>query len=175
MGDVLQFPRVQKDESNMPSTSQNAHGEVHEATIVDVTQKILEQQSEDRRKVQRVVLNEFISAHVHIPGRGLLRVVLKDIHDGGLAFDLSEREGNFNRGETLEMRFYMNHETYFKFSAKVAHFHHNSEEGYYRHGCQFSEEGINDVALRHFILFLQNIAASLKTDRGDRTISQIYS
>lgn len=146
-----------------------------EGQILDVTQKIQEQQSEDKRKIKRVVLNEFISAHVHIPGRGLLRVILKDIHEGGLAFDLYEREGNFERGETLEMRFYMNHETYFKFNVKVAHHHHIVDEGFYRHGCQFGEEGLNDVALRHFVQFLQNIAASLRTDRGDRTVSQIYS
>jgi len=171
MGDVLQFPKAQRAISTEISTGANAE----DAQVVDVTQKILEQQSEDRRKVKRVVLNEFISAHAHIPGRGLLRVILRDIHEGGLAFDLYEKEGNFDRGESLEMRFYMNHETYFKFIVKVAHFHHNQEEGYYRHGCQFVDESLNDVALQHFILFLQNIAASLKTDRGDRTISQIYS
>lgn len=171
MGDVLQFPQLNKQENENTVKNDNRA----DATVVDVTQKILEQQSEDRRKVQRVVLNEFISAHVHVPGRGLLRVILKDIHEGGLAFDLGEREGAFNRGETLEMRFYMNHETYFKFTTKVAHFTHNTEDGVYRHGCQFVGEGINDVALQHFISFLQNIAASLKTDRGDRTISQIYS
>lgn len=171
MGDVLQFPRGQRPETAKSRIEENPGA----GQILDVTQKIHEQQSEDKRKVKRVVLNEFISAHVYLPGRGLLRVILKDIHEGGLAFDIYEREGTFERGEVLEMRFYMNHETYFKFNVKVAHYNHMADEGCNRHGCQFLEEGLNDVALKHFVAFLQNIAASLRTDRGDRTVSQIYS
>jgi len=146
-----------------------------QAQVLDVTERIQANQSDERRQVKRVVLNEFISAHVFVPGRGLLRVVLKDIHDKGLAFEVDEREGSFERGETLEVRFYMNHETYFRFNVQVAHFVFQTDEGVYRHGCQFVKDTINDVALHHFIGFLQNIAASLKTDRGDRTVSNIYS
>ena len=146
-----------------------------DAQVLDVTERIAATQEEERRKVGRVVLNEFISAHVYIGGRGLLRISLKDIHDKGLAFEVDEREGNFDRGEVLEVRFYMNHETYFKFNVQVAHSTPNANEGVHRHGCQFVKGTINDVALHHFIGFLQSISASLKTDRGDRTISNIYS
>lgn len=146
-----------------------------EAQVLDMTDRIVAGQSQERREVKRVVLNEFISAHVYVPGRGLMRVVLKDIHDKGLAFEIDLREGQFAKNEMLEMRFYMNHETYFKFQVQVMHATTNGDEATHRHGCQFIKDTINDVALHHFIGFLQNIAASLKTDRGDRVVSNIYS
>ncbi len=170
MSNVLQFPS-RPYSSTEPTVSKSAV----EGTVLDVTERIAAAQSDDRRQVKRVVLNEFISAHVFVPGRGLLRVILKDIHDDGLAFEVDNREGIFDRGETLEMRFYMNHETYFRFNVQVAHFVAVEDEGISRHGCRFVKDTINDVALHHFIGFLQNIAASLKTDRGDRTVSNIYT
>lgn len=171
MSNVLPFRARPRKESDVTETK----GGDTEAQVLDVTERILANQADDRREVKRVVLNEFISAHVYIPGRGLLRVLLKDIHDKGLAFEIDEREGNFGRGEIVEMRFYMNHETYFRFNVQVAHSTPHPEEGLHRHGCQFVKDTINDVALHHFIAFLQTIAASLKTDRGDRTVSNIYS
>ncbi len=172
MSNVLPFrtrPKSNaKPELLVPDTS-------GEAQVLDVTDRILAGQSDERRQVKRVVLNEFISAHVFVAGRGLLRVVLKDIHEGGLAFEIDAREGRFNRNETLEMRFYMNHETYFKFNVVVAHATSNEDDATERHGCQFVKDTINDVALHHFIGFLQNISASLRTDKGDRTVSNIYS
>jgi hypothetical protein len=172
MSNVLPFRSKPRTES---TTSALKDHNQQDAQVLDVTERILAGQSDDRRVVKRVVLNEFISAHVFVPGRGLLRVILKDIHDDGLAFEVDEREGEFSRLEVLEVRFYMNHETYFRFNVQVAHSSLNTDDGMHRHGCRFVKDTINDVALHHFIGFLQNIAASLKTDRGDRTVSNIYS
>lgn len=168
MSNVLPF------RSRAKTTISNTPAPEGEAQVLDVTERIQAAQADERREVKRVVLNEFISAHVYT-GRGLLRVTLRDIHDKGLAFEIDEREGQFARGESLEMRFYMNHETYFRFDVQIAHAKFNEDEGVYRHGCQFVKDTINDVALHHFISFLQTISASLRTDRGDRTVSNIYS
>ena len=171
MSNVLPFPT----RTSVPSKETVNNNNGPEAQVLDVTERIQAAQADERRQIKRVVLNEFISAHVYIPGRGLMRVTLKDIHDKGLAFEIEEREGQFARGENLEMRFYMNHETYFRFTVQVAHASTSTEDGTHRHGCQFIKDTLNDVALHHFIAFLQTIAASLKTDRGDRTLSNIYS
>lgn len=172
MSNILKFPGSKaplrpNDESNQASADQT---QVH-----DITQRIQDRQAEDRRKIKRVVLNDFISAHVYIPGRGCLKIALKDITDKGLAFEIDEKQGQFTRGENLEIRFYLNHETYFKFQIQVAHSAFVSEEATYRHGCQFAGDSLNNVALNHFVLFLQNIAASLRTDKGDRIITNLYS
>lgn len=175
MGNVIPFrARTESEKQNSVFKDDSDQGGP-EGAILDVTERIQANQSDDRRKVKRVVLNEFISAHVFVAGRGMMKVILKDIHEDGLAFEIDEREGHFNRGETLEFRFYMNHETYFKFNVEVAHQAFNQDEQTYRHGCRFEKDTINDVALHHFISFLQHIAASLKTDRGDRVVSNIYS
>lgn len=169
MSNVLPFRARPRTETIEIPTHQE------DAQVLDVTERIQAGQADDRRQAKRVVLNEFISAHVYVPGRGLLRIVLKDIHEKGLAFEIDSREGQFARSETLEVRFYMNHETYFKFNIQVMHVQSNEDDATERHGCQFVKDTINDVALHHFIGFLQNIAASLRTDKGDRTVSNIYS
>ena len=169
MSNVLPFRARPRTENMEIQTHQE------DAQVLDVTERIQAGQADDRRQVKRVVLNEFISAHVFIQGRGLLRIVLKDIHEKGLAFEIDSREGQFGKAELLEVRFYMNHETYFKFSVQVMHASTNEDDATERHGCQFVKDTINDVALHHFIGFLQNIAASLRTDKGDRTVSNIYS
>lgn len=169
MGNILQFPGPKPPEEKSEATP------AADGQVLDVTQRIQDRQAEDRRRVKRVVLNEFISAHVYVPGRGLLKIALKDINEGGIAFDIEQKQGEFTRTETLEVRFYLNHETYFKFHAQVAHATLLENEGVYRHGCKFVGDSINNVALHHFVAFLQNIAASLRTDKGDRIITNLYS
>jgi hypothetical protein len=170
VSNLLKFPG-----SRVNKTVANPEIEITESSVLDMTQRIQDRQAEDRRVVKRVVLNEFISAHVFVAGRGLLKIHLKDINDLGLAFDITEKEGQFTRAEILEVRFYLNKQTYFKFHVQVAHSQFVAEEGLYRHGCQFSGDNLNNVALNHFVLFLQNISASLKTDKGDRLITNLYS
>ncbi|MBX3018666.1 MAG: PilZ domain-containing protein [Bdellovibrionaceae bacterium] len=180
MGDILKFPgskvQSQTSEANgVENAPESPAPAPDEGRVLDVTQRIQERQAEDRRRVKRVVLNEFISAHVFVAGRGLVKITMKDIHDGGLAFDIDERQGQFTRGETLEIRFYLNHETYFKFNVQVAHSSFVENESVYRHGTAFIGESLNNVALHHFTQFLQTISASLRTDTGDRIVSNIYS
>ncbi len=170
MGNILQFPPQKNNEETTVENNSESDGQV-----LDVTQRIQDRQDADRRRVKRVVLNEFISAHVYVSGRGLMKIGLKDINEGGLAFEIEQRQGEFTRGESLELRFYLNHETYFKFHVQVAHVTPVNEEGLSRHGCQFVGDSINNVALHHFTAFLQNIAASLRTDKGDRIITNLYS
>lgn len=179
MGNVLKFPGAKvggNEAANGTASGAPVNGSEHpNAQVFDVTQRIQDRQADDRRQIQRVVLNEFISAHVFVPGRGLLKVTLKDINETGMAFDIDERQGQFTRGETLEVRFYLNHETYFKFHVQVAHARTMDAEGVHRHGVQFIGDSLNNVALHHFIQFLQNISASLRTDTGDRIVTNIYS
>ncbi len=168
MSNILRFP-------GSKSPTKSTEGTDQDTQVFDVTQRIQDRQAEDRRKIKRVVLNDFISAHVYVPGRGLLKIALKDITDKGLAFEIDEKQGQFTRGENLEIRFYLNHETYFKFQVAVAHGAFSADDAIYRHGCQFVGDSLNNVALNHFVLFLQNIAASLRTDKGDRIITNLYS
>ena len=175
MGNILKFPPQKGLKTGTQGGSQEVSEDMESAQIVDVTQRIQERQAEDRRRVKRVVLNEFIAAHVYVSGRGLCKIALKNVDEGGIAFDIDEKQGQFTRGETLEIRFYLNYETYFKFNIEVAHSNIVEEEGVFRHGCKFIGDSLNNVALHHFVQFLQTIAASLRTDKGDRIVSNIYS
>jgi len=145
------------------------------ATVTDISLVRGEMISSDRREVRRTILTEFISVHAVVPGHGLLKVYLYDINDKGLSFDLEEQRGSYNVGDTVEMRIYLNHQTFFKIETKVAHVTILKEEGLIRHGCGFINESVNNEALGHFVKFLESVTASLRKDNGDMIVSKANS
>ena len=131
--------------------------------------------SEDRRQVRRTILTEFISVHAVIPERGVMRVMLYDVTEGGLSFDLESEKGHYNIGDEVELRIYLNHQTYFKIDTKVAHITESTEEGSVRHGCEFVRDSINNDALSFFVKFLESVTASLRRDGGEILVTKINS
>lgn len=145
------------------------------ASVVDITQMRADVLREDSRKVKRTILTEFIAVHTVVPGRGLMKVALYDINNGGLAFDMDVNKGHFQVGEEVAMRVYLNHKTYFSFIIKIKHIHDVKDEEVHRHGAEFVKGTINDVALHHFVSFIENVCAGLKHDNGDVLVSNINS
>ena len=141
------------------------------APVVDMTERRNEMLTEERRKVRRTILTEFVAAHVVVPEHGLKRIALYDVSDGGLAFDMDIEAGSFKAGEEVNLRIYLNQQTYFPFVVKVSHAREVSEEGVTRHGCGFRKGTVNDVALHHFIKFIETVSATLRTDSGDVMVS----
>ncbi len=170
MGDVIDLKQRLK-------TAEQARfvGGTMTSEVVSIVEKRAEKIQEDRRAVKRTILTEFVSVHAIIPNYGLMRVSLYDINDKGLAFDIDERRGQYNIGESIELRVYLNHQTYFKIDVKIAHVTHLTEEGLVRHGCIFSADALNSEALGHFIKFLETVTASLRRDGGDVLVSNINS
>lgn len=144
-----------------------------EAAIHDITEARQEMLRRDRRDVKRTILTEFVGAFVVLPEKGLLKAALYDISDNGLAFDLDMLEGGFSQGDEVAMRVYLNHSTYFPFTIKVNNGRVVEDEGVVRHGANFVKGTMNDVALHHFVKFIENVSASLKTDSGDVLVSHI--
>lgn len=143
------------------------------ATVVDMTARRNEVLNQERRKVKRTILSEFIGAFLVIPQKGLCKVALHDISENGLAFDIEVEEGKFQNGEEVAFRVYMNQQTYFPFVVKVTHLREIHEEGVYRHGANFVKGTVNDVALQHFVKFIETVSASLQTDHGDVMVSNL--
>ena len=144
----------------------------HEAApVVDMTERRNEMLTDERRKVRRTILTEFVSAHVVVPDHGLRKIALYDVSDGGLAFDMELEAGHFKVGEEVSLRVYLNQQTYFPFTVKVSHAREVPEEGVTRHGCGFRKGTVNDVALHHFIKFIETVSATLRTDHGDVMVS----
>lgn len=146
-----------------------------EASVVDISELRSEAVNEDRRQVRRTILTEFIAVHTVVPGMGLMKVALFNVNDNGLAFDIDFKRGHFQVGEEVAMRVYLNHQTYFPFVVKVRHITDIADEEVHRHGCEFVKGTINDVALHHFIKFIENVSASLKHDKGDVIVSNLNS
>lgn len=140
------------------------------APVVDLTEPRQAILSEERRELRRTILTEFVGAFVVVPERGLLRVNLFDISDVGLSFEVDGTQGRFDQNERVAMRIYLNHKTYFEFVAQMK-WHQVQEDGMIRHGGKFIKNTVNDVALGHFVKFIEAVSVNLKADDGDLQIS----
>jgi c-di-GMP-binding flagellar brake protein YcgR len=143
------------------------------APVVDMTVAREEMLNKDRREVKRTILTEFVGAYAVLPDRGLMKVTLYDISENGIAFDLELQEGMFLEDEEVAFRVYLNHTTYFPFTVKVVKSRSMNDEGVIRHGAQFLKGTVNDVALHHFVKFIENVSAGLRKDGGDILVSNI--
>ncbi len=169
MGDVIDI------NGRLKAQTEAGTGGSDDASVVDITQMRADVLREDSRKVKRTILTEFIAVHTVVPGRGLMKVALYDINNSGLAFDLDLNKGHFPVGEEVAMRVYLNHKTYFSFVVKIRHINEVKDEEVHRHGAEFVKGTINDVALHHFVSFIENVCAALKHDKGDVLVSNINS
>ena len=142
-------------------------------TIVDMTGAREEMLNKERRDVKRTILTEFVGASIILPERGLMKVALYDISENGIAFDLDPSEGMFHDGDEVAVRIYLNHTTYFPFTVTISNSRLLDDEGVIRHGAHFLKETVNDVALHHFVKFIENVSATLKKDGGDVLVSNI--
>lgn len=125
----------------------------------------------ERREVRRTILRDFIGAFVVLPERGLLKVSLFDISERGISFDMDMADGHFNEKEKVAMRIYLNHKTFFGFVVDVANVRLFEKEGIVRHGSNVVKGTVNDVALHHFVKFIETVSANLETDEGDLQVS----
>ena len=137
--------------------------------LLPLKQKII---TEERRKVRRTILTEFIGTHIVLP-MGLVKISLYDISTEGVSFDLERKMGQFKPGEEVSMRIYLNQEAYFPFQIKVSNIREDEDEEVYRHGASFVKGSINEEALLHFIKFLESVSTSLKKDNGEILVSNL--
>lgn len=144
------------------------------ATIVDMTERREAMLQQERRRVRRTILSEFIGVHVVVPNHGLMAVTLFDIAEGGLSFDVHGKAGRFRTGELVAMRVYLNHQTYFPFTVKITNVREIPEENLFRHGANFDAGALNEQALQHFVKFIESVSASLQTDSGDVIVSNMF-
>jgi hypothetical protein len=154
------------------NNKQNNKGKFDSA-VLDMTERRNQIIGDERRKVRRTILTEFIGAFIIVPNRGLQRVSLYDISDDGLAFDMDLGDGSLKIGEQVAMRVYLNNHTYFPFTATVSNARMIPEDGVHRHGTKFLKGSINDEALHHLVRFIETVSASLETDHGDVMVSNL--
>lgn len=165
---VIDITKRLKSQGKIKKNNSKKNGPV--TNITDLRQKVL---AEDRRRVKRTILTEFIGTHVVIPGLGLKKVALYDISTHGVSFDLEKKIGNFNIGEDISMRIYLNQESYFPFTLNISNGRFDEDEQVYRHGANFVKGTVNEEALFHFVKFLETVSTSLKKDDGDILVSKI--
>lgn len=142
------------------------------AEVESITEIREEMISEERRRVKRTLLTEFVGASLIVPGSGLVKVSLNDISRGGLSFDVQEKYGKLQEGDKLAVRVYLNHTTYFPLSVTITNARFIKEEAAYRHGAEFLKGTVNEEAVHHFIRFMETVSTSLKADLGDLMLSK---
>ncbi len=155
------------------SAQDSGEAKAGETPVLDMTERRQEIIQEERREVKRTILTGFIGAFVVIPNQGLLRVDIYDISEDGVAFDMDADLGQFNRGEEVAMRVYMNQYTYFPFITTIQNVREFRGEDFVRHGASFAKGTVNDEALYHFVKFIETVSASLERDNGDVMVSNL--
>ena len=162
---LLHFPSSKSKNSHKQPMKKAAGAENH--PIVDITFRRQQIIAEERRRVKRTILTEFVGACLVIPQRGLVKVALHDISDNGVSFDLEAQFGQLMVGDEVAMRVYLNNKTYFPFTVRVTNARDMEREPVYRHGASFVKGTINDTALHHFVKFIESVSSCLQTDHGD--------
>lgn len=138
-----------------------------ENKVINLKERI----SKDKRKVKRMVFGDLIGASVVVPHRGLVKITLHDISEGGLAFDMGSSHGQFQKGEDIYIRFYMGQDSYFPFLAEVSHVRFVEEEGVFRHGVSFIKDKESAKPLHYLVKFMESVGGSLRSDSGDLMVS----
>ena len=164
---VIDFKKFKRSKGSAVTHSETP------APVLDMTERRQEIITQERRKVRRTILTEFVGAFVVVPGRGLMKVALYDISDNGLAFDIEDEAGHFKSGEEVAMRVYLNQQTYFPFDVTVQNFRFIADENVTRHGAKFAKGHVNEDALFHFVKFIETVSASLQRDGGDVMVSNL--
>jgi hypothetical protein len=170
MGKLIDIKsRIKLD--NHKEITETAKAPEKASPVHDITAERLNAIRKERREVKRTILSEFIGAFVVLPERGLLKVSLFDISEKGISFDMELSDGHFNENEKIAMRIYLNHKTFFGFVVDVANVRLFEKEGIVRHGSNIVKGTVNDVALHHFVRFIETVSANLETDNGDLQVS----
>lgn len=126
----------------------------------------------ERRSVKRTILSEVFSGMAILPEKGLVKIQLYDFSGQGLAFELEAVFGQFQIGEEVALRIYLNQKNYFPISVIIKHVQHDSQAGVFRHGAEFIKTAASDVALQSFAQFIEAMGYNLKTDSGDLLLSK---
>jgi len=160
------FRRRKEDKgSNSDKSKESKSAKAEPVVAIDeLREQII---AEERRKVKRTLLTEFIGASVILPGSGLVRVTLNDISLNGVSFDVVKKYGSFEEGDKVALRVYLNQSTYFPMEITITNARALDSEGVYRHGAKFTDESQNQEALGHFIKFMETVNTSLRADLGD--------
>lgn len=164
MSKVIDFVSRLKTVEKVNHFKERNHNEVEILQFEKEKKKLLFQ---ERRNAKRTLLSEFISAMIVLPEKGLIKVLLYDISEEGVSFELELEQGQFKVGEEILLRVYLNQKTYFPLTVSVKHMTPDVEAGVVRHGAEFLKGQANDVALQHFVKFIELAGTDLKKDSGD--------
>lgn len=170
-GDILTGVKVSKVIDLMPRlktvNTMITHEQVEESPVIDFTESKQKMLFHERRQVKRTILTELISSMVVLPEKGLMKVSIHDISDEGISFDVEEAQGQFKIGEEISLRIYINQKAYFPVQVNIKHVTAIPDEGQLRHGSVFLKNADNNVALQHFVKFVESASVGLKNDSGD--------
>jgi hypothetical protein len=168
LGQIIDITKRLKSRNQVEKTKKTKPAE-----IVDMTEAREAIINSERRVVKRTILNEFIGAFAVIPEKGLLKVALHDISEKGVSFNVEGSHAYFRQNQEVAMRLYLNYKTFFPFVVVLRNQRFIVDEGVTRVGTDFVADSINNMALHHFVKFIENVSATLKTDTGDIQVSHI--
>ena len=126
----------------------------------------------DRRKAQRVLVDNILYAFVVLPEKGLLKVDPMDLSETGIGFALPEFYGTFRVGETYAFRLYFTQEDYLPLIIQVVRRERLKDESPVKlfYGCELKVDAHVTACVRSLVTFVQSYAEVSKFDHGDKRI-----
>lgn len=109
----------------------------------------MSEKTERRLSARKEVLETF-QVFLVIPQKGLRKIYLKDVSEGGMGF-ISEPMDHFKSGDIIDCYFYINPSLRLPLSFKVAHVSASEEAP--RVGCQFNDKSTK--AYKTFVSFMR--------------------
>jgi hypothetical protein len=168
---VIDLNKYKKNKKLVATEKQPKAPENFKADVLSLVEKLEQKTKSERRKVSRTVLSQFIGIFV-VNSNGILQPVsIHDLSIDGLSFDMAQHMGAYNVEETITLRIYLSHDTYFSFSSQVTNVRLVESRGVNRHGVLFKKD--QPEALYHFVNFLETVSQITKKDKGERLAGRV--
>jgi hypothetical protein len=126
----------------------------------------------ERRKTRRRPILETFSFFCVVPKKGMHRLLIHDVSDQGIGFDLDaegEEDQTFSlkSGEALDVHLYINQSLYLPLSVKVARIEERNVGGRVRRiGAEFSVKDKGYEAFGAFLAMLDSIVDVAQIQQG---------
>lgn len=152
-------------------------GETMSDKVIDFCEKRKESVEEKRRRLERVMFQNFLGAYSVLDRQGSIHPIdLVDVSHHGCLFEVPwnvNKDKKMVEGTEITLRMYFTKDSYIPVIVNVKYAkEHLSNDGkvYMRYGCEFDESMPSFDALKSFIEFLYKFAEHSAVDHGDQKV-----
>lgn len=153
---IIPFKKPEKKKSQQSSSQK--------ADVIPITLARDAKIQKERRKSQRIILDEVFSSYLVLKD-GLYGIKVNDLTEHGLGIEI-QREGFLSIHQKVIIRIYLNRMIYFRIVGQVVRSQTNPENHSTIYGIKIHHQE-SDPAYVPFVAFLRTLVGHLRKDQGD--------